>query len=465
MTDSSTKVKSRHGKIFAFNTASITSGLHGAFRMMFFFFFCTEVFGLSAMSAGVITSISVIFDAVSDPVGAFLVEKFRLGKKGYYLPWYVLGIGFLIIGMVLMFWGPDIADGMKPAYMIGTYVIYTIGVTIFTVAWTSLRTIVTRKLEERALYPSYGAINQLVASMFVSIGATPIITAIGGSEINVLGYRVFVMICAAIIILVTIVFSLSVKKEDLHTRSIEKEDKLKLKDIWLGIKSNKAIVALAMATGSNGWAFGIATAVQIYFAKYILGDVGLMSTLGIVGFAIGLPGAIVVSLIMRKTSAKFVFTMGSWAASIFLTILLIFRPFSSTALALGLIGFNGFLTQFTLQTTRVLTSDSADYGYWKTGVRMPSVYGAIESLIGKAMGALSGIVTGAVLTWAGYVADMEVTSRLSFAIILLMFGAPLIGHIISVISMKFYPIDRDTYKVMMEEIDAMESKTEALAEE
>lgn len=457
MTEKKTKTKSRHGKIFAFNTSSVTSGLHGAFRSLFFFFFCTEVFGLSAISAGIITSISVVFDAVSDPVGAYLVEKFRIGKKGYYLPWYKIGIGFLIVGMVLMFWGPTIPAAMKPAYMIGMYLIYTIGVTIFTVAWTSLRTIVTRKLEERALYPSYGAINQILAGMFVSVGATPIITAIGGSETNILGYRIFALICAVIIILVTLVFSWSVKKEDLHARSVEKESSIKFKEILHGIKSNKAIVALAMATGSNNWAFAISTAMQIYFAKYILGDAALMSTLGIVSFAIGLPGAIIVTLIMRKTSAKFVFTLGSWASAVFLGILVILRPFSSVALTMGLVGFSFFLSQFTLQTTRVLTTDSADYGYWKTGVRMPSVYGAIESLIGKGMTALSGITTGAVLAWAGYVADMEVTNQLYWAIVILMFGAPLIGHIVSIISMKFYPINREVYHQMMEGIEKMES--------
>ena len=56
----------------------------------FFMFFGTVVLGFSAGSMGILFSVSVLWDAVTDPVSGVLSDRYRGGKLGRRKPFLLL---------------------------------------------------------------------------------------------------------------------------------------------------------------------------------------------------------------------------------------------------------------------------------------------------------------------------------------------------------------------------------------
>lgn len=81
--------------------AIVFSGLISTFYM----YFATNVAGITIEAAGVILAIASIFDAVTDPIFGTIVDKYKISKKYRYIPWYVMGVVFICIGMIGIFLG------------------------------------------------------------------------------------------------------------------------------------------------------------------------------------------------------------------------------------------------------------------------------------------------------------------------------------------------------------------------
>ena len=88
--------------------AIVFSGLISTFYM----YFATNVAGITIEAAGVILAIASIFDAVTDPIFGTIVDKYKISKKYRYIPWYVMGVVFICIGMIgNFFWAKRSSPG------------------------------------------------------------------------------------------------------------------------------------------------------------------------------------------------------------------------------------------------------------------------------------------------------------------------------------------------------------------
>lgn len=84
---------------------------------------------------------------------------------------------------------------------------------------------------------------------------------------------------------------------------------------------------------------------------------------------------------------------------------------------------------------------------------MPGLIGTIFSFVDKMISSAGTFIMGIAIAWAGYgnvkiQPNTAVNGKFQIAILFIVFGLPLIGHIASLVAMKFYELDGER----MEEI-------------
>jgi GPH family glycoside/pentoside/hexuronide:cation symporter len=87
-----------------------------------------------------------------------------------------------------------------------------------------------------------------------------------------------------------------------------------------------------------------------------------------------------------------------------------------------------------------LITDCVEYGEWKTGIRGEGVVYSFYTFCRKLSQALAGFIPGLVLTFVGYVPNVEQTARSLSGIRFLMFVYPASLAIVSAIVMYFFYI-------------------------
>ena len=100
-----------------------------------------------------------------------------------------------------------------------------------------------------------------------------------------------------------------------------------------------------------------------------------------------------------------------------------------------------------------MQADPVDYGEWKTGINAAGTLSAVNGFIGKCAQAIAGGLSGALLAAGGYVANVSQTSEAILAIKSLYLIIPIVLTVCSMITMKFYKLDK-IYPQIKEELDA-----------
>ena len=159
----------------------------------------------------------------------------------------------------------------------------------------------------------------------------------------------------------------------------------------------------------------------------------------VVGAPFMLVAILLAPYIAKKTDRRRVFVQGSWVGALMPVAILLLRPFAYPVITLLLMGLNSFCSTYIGSVKWSLMSDCVDYGRWKTGKFAPGAYASIFSFLEKVMKSLSGAIVGFALGRAGFSEGAQAQGAIVLA---------LLGHIASIISMRFFGIDAETYRQM-----------------
>ena len=132
---------------FAF--ADLYGGGGQALIGVLYFFFLTNVIGLQPALAGVVTLISEIWDAISDPLMGMIGDKTK-SKMGRRRPYVLAGGCLLPIAFALIFLPvTEMADTWKFIYCAATYLFYNTVSTMINVSYSSLSSEISKVSAER----------------------------------------------------------------------------------------------------------------------------------------------------------------------------------------------------------------------------------------------------------------------------------------------------------------------------
>ncbi len=399
-------------------------------------------------------TLSRLLDAVTDPIIGLIIDKTET-RWGKFRPFMVIGALILNISLVAMFWTIDFDSRTKTLiWLCFWYFTWVIGYTLQTAITKAGQVVLSNNPKQRPLFTGFDGVFSTLTFILISGGATPVLLYFGGLD-QPLGWRYITLLVVLLNAFCTTMAVIGLKSKDRKEYYITSKTAKKpgTRDYISIIAGNRALQMLIAAASTNKLANVTMNASMVFFFMYILNRLDLQSVImPIVGLC-GVAGAIAAMTIAVRRGNKTAFVSGTWSSILILAVILIFRPFSPNliTLAVVLFGIMAFCNGIANNIILVMIPDTADYETWLSGRFIPGMISTTFSFIDKAISALGGLFVGIALK--GYKSGMEPTPGLYWSILFVFLGIPLLGHLISALAMKWYPVDKEFYAKMIQEIN------------
>lgn len=458
--------------LFAFNNTATNVAMC---LMGYLAFFSQNVLGIMAAVIGVILTSMRIFDGITDPIIGLFIDKTD-GKFGKFRPFMLVGNIIIVTCMYLIFAVvPTLDNGIKLPVLIGVYIIYIFGYTFQTACTKAAQAVLTNDPMQRPIFAIFDSIYNTILFAVAGLIITSILPPKFEKGMLDPGlWKQVAIMFGGLSFFLTILAMIGIwgkdRKEFFGVG--KKDEQVKIKDYWPIIKGNRAIQMLVVAASTDKLAGSLAQAATIYFYGNVLLNVSLSGEIG----AIMTPMTILVTFIgvgyARKMGQKKAFVVTTWGSMAMLIALLIIQPFdniSLTALNFNTILFMG-LTLLQRGFMNVsgnmvipMIADCADYETYRSGKFVPGMMGTLFSFVDKLISSFSSTLLGVGLAMIGLgnaIIEPGTAATGSFFWLIMgcMYIVPILGHLASIIAMKFYPLTAEKMEEVQYEIEALKNK-------
>ncbi|MBD0852619.1 MFS transporter [Maribacter arenosus] len=422
---------------------------------VYLLFFYTDVFGISAAVVGTMFLVTRIFDGLNDPIMGIIADRTntKWGKFRPYLLW--MAIPFALFG-ILTFTTPDLATSSKIVYAYVTYCLMMIVYTAVNVPYASLLGVMTSNLKDRTSLASFRFIFAFAGSILVLATAEPLVEFLGQDE-GVLnpqkGWQQTMIIYG-------IIASLFFYGTFYFTRERIQPPKEQKTALWSDLRNLAKNVPWFILLGAGIFTLifnSIRDGSTIYYFKYYfdtqdafqLGILNVPITYSTLYLVLG-QGANIIGVVLAKPISDVLGKKRTFMSAMFMATILsgFFFLFNADQL------FFIFLFQFLISICAGIVfpllwsmyADIADYSEWVTGRRATGLIFSSSSMSQKMGWTLGGALTGWILAFYGFEANMDQTPEAKIGIRLMMSILPALGALLSAIFMIFYKLD-DTFMV------------------
>ncbi|HWS29478.1 MAG TPA: glycoside-pentoside-hexuronide (GPH):cation symporter [Clostridia bacterium] len=383
-----------------FQTSGTERISYGAyfFGQNIFYFILTQFFGpfmtdigITAATAAVIMMVVKVWDAVNDPIFGGIVDRVHF-KKGKFVPWLRISLILIPLSTIFLFAAPaGAADATKVVWVIVGYVLWDTAYTICDVPIYGLVTTMTGNLAERTSVMAVGRI-------FAGLGAASAVMLLPQIRQAVGGWMPSVAIASALALAVMAPVCFTAKERIAPPKT---EAEPGLKEMLRFFKSNKYLLvfnlALVIAALTN-----ISDALNVYFARYILGDERMLTLFAaIVLIPMLLASAFMPALVKKHDK----FTMYFYAAvlTIVMEVIQFFVGYGNLTVLIitSILRYipAGVMTALMF----MFTPDVVEYGHYKTGVRASGIAFSVQTFTAKLTAAISGAVGLFALAVIGFI--------------------------------------------------------------
>ena len=476
--DATNSVKYRVAKPWQLYLFSIHDLILMCFLMVmgFITYLGAGYYGLLATTVAMIATASRIFDAITDPIIAFIVERTD-GKFGRYRPTMILGWIISAIAVLCMYF---FCLGANVVTFILIYAVYVIGYSFMMTSQGGARVAFTNEPVQRNRLGLYmGIIGSFFTMAFTFYNTNYLVPKHGGVvDLGTMQELCITMLVVSFIILVVTVISIWDRDVPENYRSLT-EEKVTPKDMFKVMKNNRNFQMILVACASDRIALQIAgnTSVMIAVWGIIAGNYAFYGTLSLIVFIPNIFMSIFgnqVAIKMGKRTAMSSFSIGAAISTCLIIALFVLgdptqigRTFPMTAAFLVLYCVFQACRTVTNGLRMPMLADVADYEMSRNGGKqIAGVISAAYSLVDKTIVAFSTTIVGFAYAAIGYVTtlpqiDDPATDGLMAVSIILWMGLPLVGYILSIIAMKFYTLDNATMEDVQAQLSAMKAESAA----
>lgn len=449
--------------------------------MMYVSYYVNGIAGIAVVTVSFLLTAMRIFDGFTDPVIGYIIDKTDT-KFGKFRPTIALGYTIIVLSVLLLFNTlHKVPSGLRVIYFIFVYGMYIIGYTFQTACTKAAQTCLTNDPKQRPKFTLFDGIYNIImfagSAIYVSNYLVP---KHGGFTLPM--FEEFVLVCLIGSGVMTVLALIGIAQKD------KKEffglgaegPKVEFKDYVDVIKNNRAIQMLIFAASTDklaGSTMRHATVLVIIFG-IVAGDYGLSGQISAITI---LPTLLVLMIGIRyagKLGQKQALVGSTWLAIVFGTLvggIVLFGDmttlsfsnvntltivFCITYILMG--GFAGISGNIVIP----MIADCADYETYRSGRYVPGMMGTLFSFIDKMVSSFATSIVGLTLALVGFnqalpTVDTPLSNGLLYAGVFLFVGLPILGWIISLVAMKFYPLDAEKMKVIQKEIQRIkENQTE-----
>ena len=414
---------------------------------LYLLYFYTDVVGISPMMAGWIYALGIAWDAITDPFMGYIAERTRT-KMGSYRPYIYYGSIPLALSFVLLLWVPPFEETFLFIFLLTVNLFHRTCFTIVSVPYSSLTARITDDSDERTKLTTARMLAAAFGTFSISALAFPIVLFFGGGEES-LGF-IYLGLMAGFIAVVILLITVHYVQE--RPFKFSKEELPSFLKVFKSVSSNYPFWIVFSAILILISTYLMFNNNLIYFSKYALGFheyqgliLGVMS--GSTLLAIPLWAYFAIKLGKKNT----------WMLSmIFLFIgfsIFYIYPIVELQELLYILCFIGFGNGATGVLFWSMLPDTIEYGEWKTGIRTESSLYGFMTFAQKGAIAIAAVILGIILTNIGFEPNKEQTQETLSSLKALMSLIPLIGVLISLVLVYFYPIDKNLHKKLIEDIE------------
>ena len=447
-------------------------------------YYLTGFVGVGVVVAGSFSMFMRIWDGVTDPFIGLLVDKTN-GKFGKNRPFMIIGNVILLVTSYVMFHVTHLLpEGFRFIFFILVSALYYIGYTFQCVVTKSAQTCITNDPKQRPLFSIFDGIYNLILfsglQILVASGLAP---KYGGLTSTGFFHELWIITAVLSAIFTAIAVISITPKDNSKYYGTGKAVKIGIKDYVDVIAHNRAIqmLVLSASTDKLGNQAKTSTATVIMYG-IVVGNYALSgamtaftSVFNVVLLILGL-GVLATRLGQRKAML-----IGSWGSVIGNGALIALWMFGDPT-TFGMPGFEGFtgITFFTvalLVLTVVtqgmqgisgnivipMTADCADYETYRSGKYVPGLMGTLFSFVDKIISSLAPMIASICLAAIGFTTVMPdvstpYTPQLKAVGVFLTYGVILIGSLVNVLALRFYPLTKEKMEEIQEEIAAIKAK-------
>jgi Na+/melibiose symporter-like transporter len=453
---------------FAGNNAA-TNALFVLISGSMFLAYGADIYGYSTAALGLLAGGTRIFDAITDPIIGILVDKTNT-KLGRFRPWIIAGSILSNIMFLLLFWGLKTGtDGGNFVLLLVIYVIWVIGYTFQTAISKAGQNVLTSDPKQRTTLNAISGIFTMIVFMTGMI-LYPILIPKGFTDVAE-NWHNLALVMVGLQIFFTILSLAGIWKKDIPENYLtvaSSTDTPKVKDYVRLFKNNKALQMLVVAASTNKVTLTIGQGLIVFFYAYVVLDPNMQSTVTPTTIIFMLLATFSVLAYTHRKGRKTSFTNLSWGAFIwgFVAIGLVALAPNNFIMLVFVLGINSFFMGGTDLNVIPMIGDAADYENYNTGMFIPGMIGTAFSFIDKLVSSLGSVISGFLLAAFGFVSltETEPTPLLFWGILITYFAFPALGHLASVIAMKYYPLDNEMMEKMHKELNVRQQQSDIIEE-
>ena len=420
------KVKDlRFRDYFGTTTMALCEGITAALMTSWFMVYLTDYAGLGAWGASLGAGLLMfgrLFDAVNDPIEAWIMDRAKVGKHGKYKPFILLSILMMAVGVSALFFIPSGITSSPvgvAVWVIVGYLLYDIGYSFFAPNLI-YRTLTTDQVSRSKLI-----IGPRMIGMLTGMVTGSLISMVQGVNANFdnmhTAFGVTVLAMVGICGLVSL-FGASLIKEKYHAEEENKEEQIKILDIFRVLKHNKALSNMTLSVVFSGFIWTFLFATMLYYVKWAYCadlttgavDAATYGSLSLIGsmmmFMPLIIGTVIATPLMKacKSAMKLhrILMMVEGAVGLALFVLHIVGILPNVpGLFFGLLAITATCIGIDYIPQETINLECMDYEVYVSGKDRSALCNAVNKFVNKLQAAFASGIVGIVLTAIGYQVD------------------------------------------------------------
>jgi Na+/melibiose symporter-like transporter len=420
-----------------------------------------------------------ILDAITDPLIANWFDNFE-SKHGKYRPAMLIGgIMSFIPGLVIFCYPVDSGLPTWTSYVILSvmYAVIVVGNTILMTATRAGQAVITQDPKQRPIY----ALGQTVFDAIIMAFITVMITSNIVSDMqDPLVWRISIIVLSVVSILLILIAMNAIKTRDTaqYYKVSKHTEKTSFAEFFRLLKRNKPMRRLVWSTTSDSIAASVRVSLVIYLFANVIMNRELYAYYDILsGIVLGAPVMVIGIYLASKKGSVLVYKnisiIQTLAATLGFILCLIFMPADPTYTYTGitpgiiivLLVFGLYMSSLGVSSNikNAIIGDLSDYEYVQSGKFIPGTIAAVLTFANKIITSCVGLISAGIMIFCGFYEAGEssvipenvfVNYRFYYCIVLAVFILPAIGHLITYIAMRNYPLDQ----AKMEEVSMILAK-------
>jgi len=402
----------------------------------FLMFFYTDVAGLPAATVATMLALTRLWDTVNDPVMGLLADRTK-SRHGKYRPWLIWMIAPMLVTGVLIF---TIPDGSLMVKMIYAYITYTLVGMVYTainLPYSALMGVMSSNSKERTILATFRYIGAFTGNLVPQLSIFALVAFLGKGN-DQLGYA-GAMACYGILAGLLFVFAFRSTRERVVVPQEVASGSVK-SDFGYLFRNLPWVVLALVGVLTLVW-ISIRGAAIIYYFKYYVGNQALAATFLATGTISAMGGVACTKYFVQLLGDKRrAYLTVNFLAGISAAVFYFVGP-EDIALMFTLQIVASFLLGPLMPLMFALYADAADYGEWKFNRRTTGLIFASGTSAIKMGWTFGGSITGWILAFYGYQANIVQSAETLQGMRALMSWIPALFAFAAMVLILFYPIN------------------------